>query len=162
VCTFNTLLLPAKAPLDAVNALAREAVGHGFVVQGHRALEAAVATDARSYMTDGHCDCGAELTRSPRQPRAGKRAGWSQAKIDRWFAQQAGNHGPEPRVRWAALVRGILDRELAAWVGVFTHLYRGSVVDEAMTIRPVQRFTDASPERLAEIKDNVPFVFTRA
>jgi hypothetical protein len=161
VCTFHTLLLPAKAPLDAVNAVARDVVGHGFIAQGHAALEAAVVQDAHAYITDGHCDCGSELTRTPRQPRAGKRAGWSQAKIDRWFAQQAANYGPTPQARWAQLVRNILDRELAAWVGVFTHVYRGSVRDEAMTIRPLQRFHDATAERLAQIKIDVPFVFTR-
>jgi len=162
VCTFNTLLLPASAPLDRVNALAREVVGHGFVVQGHVALESAVATDARTYITDGQCDCGSELARPPRSPRTRKRAGWSQAKIERWFAQQAAKVGPTPQARWAELIRGILARELAAWAGVFTHEYSGAVHDEVIAIRPVRRFADATAEVVAQIEADVPFVFTRA
>ena len=180
MCTFNTLLLPASAPLEAINEIARETLHQTFVLQGNASIEAAVAA-ASSYVKHGNCDCGSELWKASRPQDSGpserelnklRADGWSQTKIDRWLAQRTANqvkreaeyerkHGGTPvhAAQWAGFVRRVLEERLAPWVGLFTHVYRGAIATERIEVGPVRRFAGVTVEQIAEIEVDVPFVF---
>lgn len=173
MCTFHSLVLPAATSLDAVNALATDILGRSFVAQRNASIERAFAAEARSYVRNDGCDCGEELTRASARAlrrsdgRARKaRAGWSQAKIERWYAQQiAARHGTSERdvaAQWRELVGRMLDGRLAPWVGVLTHVYHGSVSDEVVVVAPARRCTGVTVECFARIEYDVPCVFAPA
>ncbi len=176
MCTFNTLLLPASTSLDRVNAVARE-LGWGlFAAQGNPSIEAAVA-DALSYVrADGGCDCGSGLATADTTPYIGwsdgevrklNADGWSATKIERWKAQReaarakvANPAQPTVPAQWCTLLERLLDGRIAAWVGVFTHDYRGAL-GSRITCKPVQRFSGVTVDRLSAIETDVPYVFAR-
>ena len=183
MCSFNTLLLPASANLDAVNAIARETLHQTFTAQGNEAIEKAVGQGARSYVKAGlHCDCGSGLARISRPRDSGptdrelrklRADGWSETKIQRWLDQRAATlekreaeyearHGGLPAnvAAWTEFVQKILD-DLAPWVGLFTHDYRGSVQTERIDFGAVRRLA-ISVEHIGEIEADVPFVFTQS
>jgi hypothetical protein len=183
MCTYNTLLLPVSTSLEAVNAVASKVLRQTFTAQGNQAIEHAVAADARSFVKDGTCcDCGMGLAKSPPPPpppevapdrelRRHRRDGWSEVKIRRWLDQRAsvqlkrkveyehrGQGGADISV-WTEFVRRLLDEQLSPWVGLFTHEYRGSLDTERIAVGAVRRFIGATPEQLAEIEEDIPFVF---
>jgi hypothetical protein len=169
MCTFHSLVLPAATSLDAVNALATDIVGSSFVAQRNASIERAFPSAARSYVRNASCDCDEELARGSaralrwhgRRTRK-RRAGWSEAKIERWYAQQIAALGISERdasARWRELVGRMLDGRLAPWVGLLTHVYHGSVSDEVVAMAPARRFAGVTAECFARIEYDVPFVF---
>jgi hypothetical protein len=173
MCTFHSLVLPAAPSLDAVNALATDILGHSFVEQRNASIERAFAGKARSYVRNDRCDCGEEFARGSAQAPRGSdgrarkaRAGWSQAKIERWYAQRiAARHETSERdaaARWRELVGRMLDGRLAPWVGVLTHVYQGSVSDEVVVAAPARHFAGVTVECFARIEYDVPYVFAPA
>jgi hypothetical protein len=173
MCTFHSLVLPAATSLDAVNVLAADIVGCSFVAQRNASIERAFAGEARSYVRNDRCDCGEELAQGSGRAQRGSdgrarkaRAGWSQAKIERWYAQKiAAQHGTsvgDAAARWCALVGRVLDGRLARWVGVLTHVYQGSVSDEVVAVAPARRFAGVTADCFARIEYDVPFVFAPA
>jgi hypothetical protein len=181
MCTFNTLLLPASAQLDAVNVIAHATLGHRFMPQGHAAIEDAAAPDARSFIKNNGCDCGMGLAEratnashapSDRELRKRRAEGWSEAKIERWLAQRKvtrerheqehhrrGEAHRDQARRWTAFVRRILDEGVAAWVGLFTHEYQGSVHSERISIAGVRKFVGVTDEQVSLLEEDIPFVF---
>src|SRR4051812_48467964 len=162
MCTFHSLVLPAATSLDAVNALATDILGHRFVAQRNASIERAFAGEARSHVRNDRCDCGEELTPGSARALRGSdgrarkaRAGWSQAKIERWYAQKiAARPGASARdaaARWRELVGRMLDGRLAPWVGVLTHAYQGSVSDEVVAVAPARRFAGVTVDCFAGI-----------
>lgn len=173
MCTFHSLVLPAATSLDAVNALATDIVGRSFVAQRNASIERAFAGQARSYVRNDRCDCGEELARGSARALRGSgararkaRAGWSQAKIERWYAQQlAARHRTSERdaaARWRELVGRMLDGRVTPWVGVLTHVYQGSVSDEVVVVAPARHFAGVTVDCFAGIEYDVPFVFAPA
>lgn len=182
MCTFNTLVLPASADLDEVNVVATEVLHQTFTPQGNAAIETAIGRDARSFVKSTDCDCGSGLGRTARPTDAGpserelrklRSDGWSEAKIRRWLDQRGATqqkreleyearHGgvPAGATAWMTFVSRILDEGLAAWVGLFTHDYRGSVATERIEVGAVRRFVGVSVEQIGEIEEDIPFVFT--
>src|SRR5262245_7882388 len=181
MCTFNTIVLPRAASLEAFERIALDSLHLRFVPQDNRAIEAAIADDARSFVKDGYCDCGMGLARLAAPPDAAttdrelrrlKAQGWSDARIARWREQrEAGatrrqadfakhGRGAPPHVsEWTATVRRLLDERVAAWVGLFTHEYRGDITTERVVVREVRRFVGASEEAIGAIEEDVAFVF---
>ncbi|MCX5746290.1 MAG: hypothetical protein NT062_27750 [Proteobacteria bacterium] len=187
MCTFNTLVLPTTVRLAVVNEIAESVLHLTFVDQGNPSIEHAFGDDARSFVrAGGDCDCGAGLAsaRRPQEVAATDReldkrraAGWSPAKLARWQAQRGETqtrrddaftrrHGHPPVVAatWAALVERLLEPRLAAWVGLFTHEYRGAVATERIAIGDLRRLAVRRGEveaRIGELEEDHPIAFTR-
>jgi len=182
MCTFNTLVLPRSTSIDDVNRVAADALGQQFAPQNNASIEAAFGADAQSFVkASGHCDCGMGLTKlaAPaddleRDLRRLEAAGWSEGKIERWREQRAaasarreaafanrGGGAPPYAAQWTAFVRRLLDERVVAWVGLFTHTYRGSYTSERIAVSEVRKHAGVSEERLAEIEEDIGFVFAR-
>lgn len=180
MCTFNTLLLPASASIDAVNAISRRVLGRTFAAQNNRAIEAALGEDSRSFVrAQGDCDCGERLgklssptsaTSNHREIRKLRERGWGDAKIERWIADRAraedkrerssiAHAAPATDAEWTELVRTVLDQRAAAWIGLFTHEYRGAIDTEQVTCRVAQRIRGVTLAQIETIARDTIYVF---
>jgi hypothetical protein len=181
MCTFNTLLLPASASIERVNELSRELLRQTFTVQGNASIEAAVGRDARSFAKEKHCDCGMGLAKAPPPPppktgpmkrklRKLRARGWTEARLARWQAGPTATpethveHPSDPSPvaeKWAVLVRRILDERIAAWVGVLTHGYHGSIATERIKCT-AKKVVGVPAKQFEEIEEDIVYVFAAA
>lgn len=178
MCRFVTAVLPASAPIAALDALAR---AHGRQlrplaspsVQGQL-----VAGEAYFLTTLGECDCGGPLGRGrssqttdwDEKARRLALKGWSPAKVARALGQKRehadADAGAEARrvdeamATWVAFIKNMLQPGHVRELGLLLHHYRGPL-DEDVTLRERRRVkvTAALPEVLRDLDEDVLYLF---
>lgn len=156
MCRFVTAVLPAAAPHEALDALARTH-GRRFLRLSSPSVTRQLAPGEAYFVTTlGHCDCDEPLgalrgTRDDGEEMARKlaRKGWSDNKIARAVAQKreqamaAGGvqrrRAEDDLARWLAFVDAVLASAQVGELGLLLHFYRGGVADEEVTVRERRR-----------------------
>ena len=156
MCRFVTAVLPAAAPHEALDALART-YGRRFLRLSSSSVTRQLTPGEACFVTTlGHCDCDEPLgalrrTRDDGDDMARKlaRKGWSENKIARAMAQKREQaiaaHGVQRRradddlSRWLAFVDAVLASGQVDRLGLLLHFYRGGVEDEEVTVRERRR-----------------------
>jgi len=152
MCFFLTAVASAGAHEHELRALAKS---EGL---GWRALEdspvLAMLRPGEGYFltTRGHCDCGTAIGALARRPPARKlsrkldklrKKGWSEAKIQSWLEsssqevarfERLEREGSVEADRWYRFIHAAVTSGAARSVGLLLHVYRGSVVDEAVPL----------------------------
>lgn len=156
MCRFVTAVLPAHAPHEALDALARLHVRRFAPLLNASVSQQLAPGEAWFLTTLGHCDCdeplGARRTKKADEvERARKlaRKGWSDGKIARAIAQKREQaesaDGVQRRraddglTRWLAFVDAVLASPQVDEVGLLLHFYSGGFEDEPVTIRERRR-----------------------
>ncbi len=156
MCRFVTAVLPAAAPHEALDALARMH-GRRFLRLSNPLVTRQLTPGGAYFLTTlGHCDCDEPLGARRMQKEdwdamAGKlaRKGWSEGKIARAIAQKREQaeaadgvqrrRADDDLTRWLAFVDAVLASGQVDQLGLLLHFYRGGVEDEEVTIRERRR-----------------------
>lgn len=156
MCRFVTAVLPAHAPHEALDALAR-LHGRRFAPLSNASVTQQLAPGEAWFLTTlGHCDCDEPLgarrmKKADKEERARKlaRKGWSDGKIARALAQKREQaesaDGVQRRraddglTRWLAFVDAVLASDQVRELGLLLHFYGGGLEDEEVTIRQRRR-----------------------
>lgn len=156
MCRFVTAVLPAAAPHEALDALARTH-GRRFLRLSSPSVTRQLAPGEAYFVTTlGHCDCDEPLgaLRGMRDVGEGMarklvRKGWSENKIARAMAQRSEHamatdgvrrrRADDDLTRWLAFVDAVLASSQVAELGLLLHFYRGGIADEEVTVRERRR-----------------------
>lgn len=183
MCHFVLAVLPASAPIPALDALART---HGRQLSplDNAALQAQLRPDQRAFVTTlGHCDCGTVLGEdlavgkarvdAGAEHRRLARKGWSEAKIARALenrreheAMEAAHKrakGADERARWVAFVNAMVAPGRAREFGLLVHSFRGRLDTEDIALDGARsvRIDAGLGEALGRMRDDVLYVFAR-
>ncbi|CAN7369772.1 hypothetical protein LJR143_002008 [Pseudoxanthomonas sp. LjRoot143] len=156
MCRFVTAVLPANAPHEALDVLAR-AYGRRFLRLSNPSVMRQLAPDEAWFLTTlGHCDCDEPL--GARRTQEGDweemahklaRKGWGEGKIARAIAQKREQaeaadgvrrrRADDELTRWLAFVDAVLTPGHVRELGLLLHFYGGGPEDEEVTIRQRRR-----------------------
>ena len=178
MCRFIVATLPAEAALATIAPLFA-ARGRDCTPFVNRALARQLPPGERILRTTrGHCDCDSWLGRERDDDGEAKLSrelgklrdqGWSETKQQRWLAEQRQRRRQKQRTdeqastgelrRWLALVDETL--ALSPRLGLFVHMYEGTLDDEQLTItrQPVPR-AQLTLERLRALTSDVVYEFS--
>lgn len=178
MCRFVTAVLPAAAPHEALDALARTH-GRRFLRLSSPSMTRQLAADEAYFVTTlGHCDCDEPLgalrgTRDDGEDMARKlaRKGWSKNKSARAMAQKREQavaadgvqrqRADDDLVRWLAFVDAVLASAQVGELGLLLHFYSGGVEDEEVTVRERRRVSRADDRAavLHGMEEDVLYLF---
>lgn len=157
MCRFVTAVLPAAAPHEALDALARMHGRRLLRLSSPSVTRQLAAGEAYFLTTLGHCDCDEPLgARRWTRDDDGKdmarklaRKGWSDNKIARAMAQKREQamaadgvqcrRANDDLTRWLAYVNAVLASAQVGELGLLLHFYSGRIEDEAVTVRERRR-----------------------
>jgi hypothetical protein len=157
MCRFVTAVLPAAAPHEALDALARRHGRRFSRLSSPSVTRQLAAGEAYFLTTLGHCDCDEPLGARRRKRdddgedmvRKLARKGWSDTKIARAMAQKREQaeaaddvqrrRADDGLTRWLAFVDAVLASAQVDELGLVLHFYRGGIEDEEVTVRERRR-----------------------
>jgi len=176
MCHYVTAVLPASAPHEDLDAIAR-AHGRRFEPLANPGVEASIGPHERYFLTTaGHCDCGTPLgalasasRRSPdwaAQEQRLLRKGWSRAKVARSLAQKQEDDlaskalSRETNLKaassWLDLIGAVLDSGKTPHLGLLLHWYDGALSGSIGRIgREAVRSPELTGELLGHMKEDV-------
>ena len=181
MCHFITAVLPASAPIDALDAIAREH-GRAFTPLANASITEQLGAGIRYFATSSACDCGTPLGAALRTGR-GRRApdaetqrermrkqGWSAAKIERAMAQRNDRLGEKQAAAqaqeqlavddWLGFLRAILASRATPTIGLLLHFYDGPLSARIdLEGREAVSRDALTAERLAQVREDVLYVF---
>ena len=183
MCHFVIAVLPASAPLPALEAVART---HDRALRpfANATLQAQLRPDQRAYVTtSGHCDCGTVLGHDLGAGRARAdaddehrrlaRKGWSEAKIARALGHKRDHEAAEAakkhaavardRARWMAFVNDMVSPGRGAEFGLLVHMFRGGFDEEDFVLDGSEavRIDAGLGDALGAMRDDVLYFFRR-
>jgi hypothetical protein len=156
MCRYVTAVLPANAPHEALDVLARTH-GRRFSRLSSPSVAPQLKSDEAYFLTTlGHCDCdepvGARHAKEQdwdEMARKLARKGWSEGKVARAVAQKREQaeaadgvqrrRADDDLARWVAFVDAVLTSGQVRELGLLLHFYGGGLEDEDVTIRERRR-----------------------
>ncbi|KRA51145.1 hypothetical protein ASD77_16165 [Pseudoxanthomonas sp. Root65] len=174
MCRFVTAVLPANAPLPALDALAR-GYGRQFQRLHNPSVEGQLGAGEAYFLTTlGHCDCDAPLGRArsrksdvDEDARKLARKGWSAAKVARAIAQKRDSaettfqaRDGEALARWAGFVSAVVASGHVDEFGLLLHHYAGPLHEDVpLRDRRRVKVSAALLEDLRDLDEDVLYLF---
>ena len=171
MCYYITAILPLRADIDALAAIAHK-YDRQLAPQAIDGVEMALRSGEGYFLTTaGHCDCGTSLGALNRGKKIGdvqevdvkrlRSKGWSEAKISRWLDQKGhSSKGKRDLQRWHEFLTETLQSGLTPYIGIIVHFYSGPLTERIpIQKREVIEFSGLNLEQLGQLQEDIIYEF---